>query len=794
MVVYTSKKPFECPECRKRFSNHRKMDKHMMVCTGEKPDECPNIAVYLDFSKVFDRVPHGRLVKKIEGHGIGGCYVKLDGCAKGNRKLVQMGLSQSGEIVPLIGKSFSKHRNMNNYTMVVYTSKKPFECPECRKRFSNHRKMDKHMIVCTREKPDECPKILKPVIFPKVSQLVGISNVPLIGKNFSKHRNMNNYTMVVYTSKKPFECPECRKRFSNHRKMDKHMMVCTGEKPDECPKIKKGFVITYLICKKNRILKPVIFPKVSQLVGISNIAVYLEFSKVFDRVPHGRLVKKVEGHGIGGCYVKLDGCTKGNRNVPLIGKSFSKHRNMNNYTMVVYTSKKPFECPECRKRFSNHRKMDKHMMVCTGEKPDECPKIKKGFVITYLICKKNRILKPVIFPKVSQLVGISNIAVYLEFSKVFDRVPHGRLVKKIEGHGIGGCYVKLDGCTKGNRNVPLIGKSFSKHRNMNNYTMVVYTSKKPFECPECRKRFSNHRKMDKHMMVCTGEKPDECPKIKKGFVITYLICKKNRILKPVIFPKVSQLVGISNIAVYLEFSKVFDRVPHGRLVKKIEGHGIGGCYVKLDGCTKGNRNVPLIGKSFSKHRNMNNYTMVVYTSKKPFECPECRKRFSNHRKMDKHMMVCTGEKPDECPKIKKGFVITYLICKKNRILKPVIFPKVSQLVGIIQHQLRRLRTPQTRKPTKKVGFLSSSTAAQQIRHLLGTRPPHGGHHTKLQRLSEDLEVNTNPTSSKTRTACPLGLKTTMKTPDLLYQLLIQIIVPKTLHYVKGKTQQQQSHD
>lgn len=45
--------------------------------------------------------------------------------------------------------------------------------------------------------------------------------------------------MVVYTSKKPFECPECRKRFSNHRKMDKHMMVCTGEKPDECPKYGK---------------------------------------------------------------------------------------------------------------------------------------------------------------------------------------------------------------------------------------------------------------------------------------------------------------------------------------------------------------------------------------------------------------------------------------------------------------------------------------------------------------------------------------------------------------------------
>eukprot|EP00061_Rhincodon_typus_P014272 g41198.t1 len=33
-------------------------------------EEKVNDAVYVDFSKVFDRVPHGRLVQKVNSHGI----------------------------------------------------------------------------------------------------------------------------------------------------------------------------------------------------------------------------------------------------------------------------------------------------------------------------------------------------------------------------------------------------------------------------------------------------------------------------------------------------------------------------------------------------------------------------------------------------------------------------------------------------------------------------------------------------------------------------------------------------
>ena len=48
-----------------------------MACQSDPVDDgVPVDVIYLDFAKAFDKVPHARLLKKLEAHGIGGQYAR----------------------------------------------------------------------------------------------------------------------------------------------------------------------------------------------------------------------------------------------------------------------------------------------------------------------------------------------------------------------------------------------------------------------------------------------------------------------------------------------------------------------------------------------------------------------------------------------------------------------------------------------------------------------------------------------------------------------------------------------
>ena len=56
-------------------------------------------AVFLDFAKAIDKVPHGRLIEKLKAHGVGGnCrFGSRSGSRIGNRESASKERTQSGD-------------------------------------------------------------------------------------------------------------------------------------------------------------------------------------------------------------------------------------------------------------------------------------------------------------------------------------------------------------------------------------------------------------------------------------------------------------------------------------------------------------------------------------------------------------------------------------------------------------------------------------------------------------------------------------------------------------------------
>uniref|UniRef100_A0ABM5FR22 Gastrula zinc finger protein XlCGF8.2DB-like n=1 Tax=Pogona vitticeps TaxID=103695 RepID=A0ABM5FR22_9SAUR len=187
MIHHPGEKPFECPECGKKFSHSTNFAHDMGVHPGTKPFRCS------ECGKCFSQRTH--LVRHMRIH-TGEKPFKCLEC----------------------GKSFNDRSTLSSHQR-IHTGEKSFKCSECGKSFRHRSTLCSHMRIHTGEKPFKCMQCEK--TFHQ-------------GASFRSH-------MRIHTGEKPFQCLECGKTFSQRTHLVPHMRIHTGEKPFPCLECGKCF-------------------------------------------------------------------------------------------------------------------------------------------------------------------------------------------------------------------------------------------------------------------------------------------------------------------------------------------------------------------------------------------------------------------------------------------------------------------------------------------------------------------------------------------------------------------------
>lgn len=184
----------------------------VLIHPGEKPFERPMLGESIQPTGYLDK--HQRIHISEKRYDISE-YRKIDGMIghQGNYP------GERPYQCPDCGRRFNCRVSLENH-QGLHTEGRPYECSYCGKWFRHRTTLGKHQKLHTGERAHKC----------LVCGKLFISNAAL-----TTHQR-------IHTGEKPYQCPSCERSFTTKGELTRHERIHTGERPFQCLECRKGFM------------------------------------------------------------------------------------------------------------------------------------------------------------------------------------------------------------------------------------------------------------------------------------------------------------------------------------------------------------------------------------------------------------------------------------------------------------------------------------------------------------------------------------------------------------------------
>ncbi|XP_031548621.1 zinc finger protein 182-like [Actinia tenebrosa] len=341
------KRKHECSECQKMFDSPHSLEIHMRSHTGERPYQCE-----LCHWK-FSQKPH---LKR---------HMKTVHCSDDEEKSERsLPPAEKPKTCELCNKVYSNSRVLRVHIQSVHEKERPHKCSYCEATFTQRGHLWRHKHTTH----PECDEVQK-----KLQVRRYVCTVKECEASFCCQAELTSHLSTVHQMKWPFHCDECSATFANRSNLNKHRRrrhKCTPdgvEKPFICDTCENEFESHYKLTQHIRTHTGEKEFK-CELCGQG----FVQKSGLNKHI-RCRRCPKIEGSPVRQISSKKYQCEICERVFP--GPSDLKSH------ARTHTGEKPFECPECHKRFSQTGNLTKHIKYVHNKvkRPKDKPRQKNFF-------------------------------------------------------------------------------------------------------------------------------------------------------------------------------------------------------------------------------------------------------------------------------------------------------------------------------------------------------------------------------------------------------------------------------